>query len=283
MKVKLILLFCLTISGGYQIDAQRLALTTQSDSAIYYYYEGWKQVMDEGDYTASEKMYRKMMSFDRDFLVGLSLLGRITRDLKERQQIEEILEARKKEIVGDERLLLDDYIELVKLTNLREVDPERAKEQLQLAFTTSEKNLKSIVHQYPEEIYYRAEYIEVLQHNYGPRPALDTLYNLLTPKQQNEPFLIGYAANMEAEAGNFKTALQKAKLLTKKFNNKQSPKPLVVYGDIYFKMKKYKKSKKYIQQALKLDPGNIDAQRLEKKITESISLYDQASENKRIN
>lgn len=266
--MKLILIACFTFAYGGLLRAQRLTLSAQSDSAFYYYYEGWRQVMDEGDYTASEKMYRKMMSFDPDFLVGLSLLGRITRDLKERQHIEQTLEERKQEVIGDERLLLDNYIELVKLTNLREIDPEKAKEQLQIAFATSERNLKTIVHQYPDDIYYRAEYIEVLQHNYGPRQALDTLYHLLTPKQQNEPFLLGYAANMEAEAGDFKTALLKADLLATKFKGKQSPKPYVVYGDINFKMKKLKKANKFIQQALKLDPGNIDAQRLEKKIKE---------------
>ncbi|MDZ7646629.1 MAG: hypothetical protein U5K54_05290 [Cytophagales bacterium] len=181
--MRLIILIYLTISCASSVlSAQKLGLSTKSDSAIYYYYQGWIQVMDEGDYTASEKMYRKMMSFDSDFLVGLSLLGRITRDSNERQQIEKILEARKQEVNGDERLLLDNYIGLVKLTNIREVDPEKAQEQLPVAFTTSEKNLKVIVHTYPDEIYYRAEYIEVLQHNYGPRQALDTLYHLLTSR-----------------------------------------------------------------------------------------------------
>ncbi|MBK8290971.1 MAG: hypothetical protein IPK96_08480 [Flammeovirgaceae bacterium] len=265
MKMNLILFASLTFCCNH-LAAQRLSLSTQSDSAIYYYYEGWRQVMDEGDYTASEKMYRKMMTFDSDFLVGLSLLGRITRSLNERQEIEQTLETRKQEVQSDERLLLDNYIGLVKLTNLREVDPEKAKEQLQVAFATSDRNLKKIVHQYPDEIYYRAEYIEVLQHNYGPRQALDTLYYLLTPQQQNKPFLLGYAANMEAESGNYKVALLKADLLAANFKDKQSPKPYVVYGDIYFKMKKYKKADKFIQQALKLDPGNIDAQRLENKI-----------------
>jgi tetratricopeptide (TPR) repeat protein len=265
MKMNLILFASLTFCCN-NLAAQRLSLSTQSDSAIYYYYEGWRQVMDEGDYTASEKMYRKMMTFDPDFLVGLSLLGRITRSLNERQEIEQTLETRKQEVQSDERLLLDNYIGLVKVTNLREVDPEKAKDQLQIAFATSEKNLKIIVRKYPDEIYYRAEYIEVLQHNYGPRQALDTLYHLLSPQQQNEPFLLGYAANMEAESGNYKVALLKADLLAANFKDKQSPKPYVVYGDIYFKMKKYKKADKFIQQGLKLDPGNIDAQRLENKI-----------------
>jgi len=227
--------------------------------------------MDVGNYTASEVAYRKMMSFDKDFLVGLSLLGRITGDLSERQDIERTLENRKQELDGDERLLLDNYIELVKLTNLRETDPEAAKIQLEKAFASGEENLNVLVHQYPDEIYYKAEYIEVLHRNHGPQVALDSLYSLASMHQQQEPFLLGYAANMEAEAGNFENALDKAAVLANQIKDKQSPKPHVVYSDIYYKMGKFDKAKKYVQSALKLDPGNIDAQRLEKKITESLN------------
>jgi predicted Zn-dependent protease len=227
--------------------------------------------MDVGNYTASEVAYRKMMSFDKDFLLGLSLLGRITGDLKERQGIATILEKRKIELTGDERLLLDNYIELVKLTNLRQTDPEAAKVQLEKAFTSGEKNLNVLVHRYPDEIYYKAEYIEVLHRNHGPQRALDSLYRLATQQQQHEPFLLGYTANMEAEARNFKEALNKAATLRKKIKDKQSPKPDVVYSDIYFKMGKFDKAKMYVQSALEKDPGNIDAQRLEKKIAESIN------------
>ena len=225
--------------------------------------------MDVGNYTASEVAYRKMMTFDKDFLVGLSLLGRITGDLEERQGIEQTLEKRKGELIGDERLLLDNYIELVKLTNLRETDPEAAAVQLKKAFISGEKNLNVLVHRYPDEIYYKAEYIEVLHRN--PQRALDSLYSLATKQQQHEPFLLGYAANMEAEAGNFKEALNKAATLSKLMKAKQSPKPDVVYSDIYFKMGKFDKAKKYAQSALELDPGNIDAQRLEKKITDQLN------------
>ncbi|MEP2670680.1 MAG: tetratricopeptide repeat protein [Cyclobacteriaceae bacterium] len=251
--------------------SQKLRLSTPSDSAIHYYFEGWRQVMDVGNYTASEVAYRKMMTFDKNFLVGLSLLGRITGDLEERQGIEQTLEKRKGELIGDERLLLDNYIELVKLTNLRETDPEAAAVQLEKAFTSGEKNLNVLVHRYPDEIYYKAEYIEVLHRNHGPQRALDSLYSLATKQQQHEPFLLGYAANMEAEAGNFKEALNKAATLSKLMKAKQSPKPDVVYSDIYFKMGKFDKAKKYAQSALELDPGNIDAQRLEKKITDQLN------------
>jgi predicted Zn-dependent protease len=162
--------------------------------------------------------------------------------------------------------LLDNYIALVKLTNLRATDPQAAKIQLENVFKANELNLKTIVHNYPDEIYYKAEYIEVLRHNHGVQRALDSLYQLATPLQQNESFLLGYAANMEAEAGNFGIALSKAKQLEIQTKDKQSPKPYVVYGDIYLKQGNYKKANYYIEQALKRDLANIDAQRLKEKI-----------------
>jgi len=253
---------------GIDALSQRLPLSTQSDSAKYYYYEGWRQVMDAGNYTASEAAYRKMMKFDHRFLVGLSLVVRITHDFNERQHIESLLEERKSELNGDERLLLDNYIELVKLTNLRVTDPETAKQQVRITLKANEDNLKVIVHRYPDEIYYKAEYIEVIHHNYGARQALDSLYKLASLSQQNKPFLLGYAAQLEAETGDFETALNKARQLSKQTGYKNSPKPYVVYSDIYLRKGNLKKARQFVDQAILRDPGNIDAQRLKKSIME---------------
>lgn len=260
----LIVFFCLFFS--ISAVSQKLTLSTHSDSAIYYYHVGWQQVMDVGNYTASEAAYRKMMAFDSHFLVGLSLLARITRDLNERQSMQLQLEERKDEIKGDERLLLDNYIALVKLTNLRETDPQEAGSQLEKIFRANEVNLNTIVHRYPDEIYYKSEYIEVLHHNHGAQRALDSLYQLATPTQQNELFLLGYAAALEAETGNFEKALAKAKQLKKQVKSKQSPKPYVVYSDIYLKQGNYKKAIHYVELAVQRDTANIDVQRLKKKI-----------------
>ncbi len=253
---------------GFEAVAQKLKLSTDSDSALYYYYEGWRQVMDEGDYTASEKIYRKMMASDPSFLVGLSLVGRITRNLQERLAIAEQLEKRKKGIQGDERLLLDNYIELVKLTNLRETDPSGVSSFIETSFRNIERNLTVIVHRYPDEIYYKAEYIEVLHRNHGPHVALDSLNALATPSQQAKPFLLGYAAHLLAEIGEFESALAKARLLERMFNH-PSPKPHAVLADVYFKMGKLYLAAEETKQALQLDPGNIDSQRLMKQINKA--------------
>ena len=81
------------------------------------------------------------------------------------------------------------------------------------------------------------------------------------------PFLLGYAAHMEAELGKFDPALKKANQLSKLFKYR-SAKPLVVFGDIYFQKGDKKKASDYINKALEIDPGNIDAQRLKKRLEE---------------
>lgn len=236
---------------------------------MYYYYEGWRQVLDEGNYTASEKFYRKMMRSDPGFLVGLSLVGRITRDLEERLDIEDQLEKRKVEITGDERLLLDNFIDLVKLTNLRETRPDDTKEFIDKVFISAEKTLRKISHTYPDEIHYRSEYIEVLHRNHGARVALDSLQHFTPQEGEQTPFLLGYSAQMLAEISDFESALAKAGRLSHLFENKDSPKPHAVLADIYFRMGELDKAAMETEKALYLDPGNIDCQRLKKQIEEA--------------
>lgn len=248
---------------------QTLTLSSKSDSARYYYYEGWRQVMDEGNYTASEKAYRKMMDHDPNFLVGLSLLGRITRDLSERTKIEKTLEQRKQEISGDERLLLDNYIELVRLTNLRETNPKKASVLVDNIFSSGEKKLAKIIHTYPDETYYKAEYIEVIHRNHGPQAALDSLDLLAANDEQQLPFLLGYAVQLYAELSEFEIAIGKANQLEALFEGKVSPKPHAVSADLYFKMGELDEAESAVDKALEIDPGNIDAQRLKKKINET--------------
>lgn len=226
--------------------------------------------MDEGNYSKAEIAYRKMMAHDPDFLIGLSLLGRITKDLDERKQIELSLESRKEEVSGDERILLNMFTDLVKLTNQREINPDEAKLQAKRIFKSGEQQLIQLVHKYPDEIYYKAEYIEVLHRNYGAEVALDSMSALASPEQQNRPFLTGYSASLEAEIGLFESALKKAESLFE-IMDKQSPKPYVVHGDIYYKMGNFDKAREFVAKALIFDSENIDALRLMSKISSELN------------
>lgn len=261
-----VLIAILLTSCDQTEEINTLEFSTDADSTMYYYDLGWEQIMDWGDYSAAEVSYRKAMGFDPEFLVGMSVLARLTRDLEERLAMEATLEARKNEVLGDERLVLDTYISLVRYTNLRDQKSEQTKQARQDAMVVGEKNLDVVVHNYPEEVYLKSEYIEVLHANHGPQLALDSLNSLMIPSQEANPFMLGYKAIMLAELEKYDEALIIAKALAVVMKEDQLAKPDAILADIYFKMKNYKTAKIHADKANSIDPNNLDASRLKTKI-----------------
>ncbi len=268
------ILFCLCLLACQKTPPSnngKLAFSTDNDSTLFYYQKGWQQIMDEGNYGPSEVSYRKALEFDPDFLVGKSVLARLTTSLEERLQLFEELEAKKNTIKGDERLVLDVYIGLTEYTNIREQEPEKVQEARSKVLALAENNFRQIVHKYPEEIYLKSEYIEILHSLKGPKASLDSLQALLLDHQKDNPFLLGYAASMEAKQGNFEEALTKAKHLKTVINDPTVPKSHAVFADVYFQMGSLNLAKKYADRAVELDPRNLDASRLKARIDEELA------------
>lgn len=263
----LILLFLL-ISCDNQ-TASGLKYSTTSD-ALNYYNTGWIQIMDEGRYGASETSYRKVLEYDPDFLVGKSVLARLTLDLDERLKLYKEIKASEKLITGDERLILDVYTAFVKYTNLRDQGDSKSKNALHEALEIAQKNLKKIVHKHPDEIYLKAEYIEILNSLYGPKRALDSLNVLASVTQKDNPFLLGFAASIHAELKGYDEALNNAHRLQTIINDSTQPKTYVVFADIYYQMGKFEIAKNNADKATALDSRNLDASRLKKKIDDAI-------------
>ena len=261
-----LVIFILFSSCISNTEKRLVKYSANSDSTIFYYKKGWEQIMDFGDYTAAEESYRKALIYDADFLVGKSVLARLTLNLKERLELYELLENKKHTIKGDERLILDVYIALTKYTNLRDQKLPQAKEALQDAFKLSEKNFGKIVHKYPQEIYLKSEYIEVLHTLYGAETALDSLNILTLESQKSNPFILGYKAILTAETKNYKEALAYANTLAEILKDQNVARPDAILADIYFKMKDYKTTKIHADKATKIDPKNSDASRLKIKI-----------------
>lgn len=239
---------------------------SKSETALYHYQLGWQQIMDEGRYAAAERSYRKANYLDPDFLIGQSVYARLILDTDERIKIYNRVEAEKSRVEGDEQLLLKVYQSLVYFTNLREQKSPEAPNALKTALKTAEKNLGYLVSKYPNEIYLKSEYIEILHANYGAKQALDSLESLTSDKQKQNPFMMGYAASMEAELGHFDKALDRANALAKFFKGISVPKPEVVYADVYFKKKALEKAYFHADNAYRLDSRNLDASRLRDKI-----------------
>ncbi len=266
MKHLFPLLLLIFASCGELPPSSTISYSTDSDSTRYYYRRGWEQIMDEGNYGPAEQSYRKALQFDSNFLIGQSVLARLTTDLQERLELFEMLEAKKPEIEGDERRVLDVYIALTDFTNLREQQSERAAEALDEALNLAEQNFAEVVYRYPDEVYLKAEYVEVVHSLHGPRAALDTLAVIAMDAQRDNRFLLGFAASLEAELGNFEKALELARRLEQVQADTTLPKSYAVYADIYYQMDSLKLAKQYAARAVALDPRNLDASRLKTRI-----------------
>jgi len=205
---------------------------------------------------------------DPDFLMAQSLLGRISGNLDERERIQKEVEQRIDTVHGDEGHLLDSYLALVNLMNVRVTHPDRAGAVARQALVDAEPILRTIVHRYPDEEYYRAEYVEVLNYVHGPQVALDTLGLFLSESGQDNIFLLGYRAELLADVGRLDEAFEEASAFSESFSGRDVPKPHVVLADVLVKMSKFELALPHVMRALELDPRNIDAQRLKASLSD---------------
>ncbi|MFT6970770.1 MAG: tetratricopeptide (TPR) repeat protein [Roseivirga sp.] len=268
----LLLVTILVSSCRTKGKTELLAYTTDSDSTLFYYRLGWEQIMDWGDYSAAETSYRKALSFDENFLVGKSVLARLTTDLEERLGLYHELDSLKNTVLGDERLVLDVYIALTQYTNLRDQKSDQTASALQAALKIGEENLRTVVHYYPNEVYLKSEYIEIMHSLYGSDVALDTMKSIILPSQMDNPFLMGYKAIMLAELEKYDSALVIAKALTQQMEGSRMAKPDTILADIYFKMGELEQAKTHADKANLIDPNNLDASRLKRKIDTQLGL-----------
>ena len=275
------LLVFLIISCASSTNSE-LTYSTSSEKALEEFRKGWVQIMDEGRYSAAEDSYRNALEYDPDFLVGKSVLARLTLDLDERLEFEKELFAKKEEVQGDERLVLDVYQGLVRYTNLRDQGAPQAGKILNEVIQTAEKNLRYVVHKYPKETYLKAEYIEFLHSRYGPKQTLDSMATLLLPEQKKNPFLMGVSASMHAELDQFDVALQKAEELEKIINDPTQPKAYAVYAYIYLKKGDLQLAKTNADKANELDPLNLDASRLKERIDTLLAKQDESSDEQEV-
>lgn len=243
---------------------------TKSDSARYYYLSGFHEILDNGRWTQSEKAFRKAVEFDPDFVLGKSLVGRITRNLDEREQLLKDLNAIKHKVNNDERLLLDVYLSSVVAYNNRDkgigntVDFNNKRKQL------AESNFRSFIKKYPEDDYVKAEYIEWLHSNHGPKVALDSLKHLATERQMNLGFYLGYSASLALELGDLEEAIALSKKLKEQMVDSTYTSYMKLKAEIYMAQNSLKKAKEYIDQIIKTDPNHLIAVGMQSKIEEEI-------------
>ena len=141
MKNRFTLLLLFLLSSCKSEKTPSLKYSTTSDALKHYNY-GWTQIMDEGRYGAAEASYRKVLEYDTGFLIGKSVLARLTLDLEERLKLYKEIQEKKNTITGDESLILEVYTSFVNYTNLRDQGAEANKKHFTGRFATSGKKFK---------------------------------------------------------------------------------------------------------------------------------------------
>lgn len=243
---------------------------TQSDSARFYFMKGWEEIMDNGRWTASERAFRKAVEFDPNWNLGKSQVGRITRNLDEREELLRELELTKHLSSEDERLLLDVNLFSLEAANNRERGIKNSEKFTKHRKQLAETNFGKFSSKYPDDNYFKAEYIEFLHINHGAKVALDSLQALTSKDQIKLGFFISYSATLELELGNIEDAISLAKELDVHYKDSSYTTGLMLKAEIFIAQDSLNKALQYVNRIVEMDSNHILALRLQSKISRDL-------------
>ena len=222
--------------------------------------------MDFGLWTEAERSFRKAVEIDPDFIIGKSLVARISASLEERQELQREIESRSAEVDAAGRLILEVFLRNIQAMNLRDqgrppsVEFNNGREALAIS------NFGAFLDKYPDDTYIMAEYVEWLHRVEGAQTALIAIRQNLTANQRKVPFFVRYAASLNAELGNYDEALAQASGFQTMLDNPGMPEQYVLYAEIYHGLGRLDDARQNVDKALELDPGHLIASGLRSRI-----------------
>ena len=182
---------------------------TRNAEALASFTEGWSEILDAGRWTESEAAFRKAANTDPDWVMGATLVARITTDVDEREDLLEFIEARRKSVDRDTRLLLDVFILNIRAANAHDrggrMHEGFNEERMKLAIN----NFGTFVRRHPRETYMQAEYIEWLSASEGAERAIAEIA-AVPDEVRAAPFFASYEARLLASLGQHERAAERA-------------------------------------------------------------------------
>lgn len=245
--------------------------STQRDSTLHYYLLGWHQILNQGNYGPAEVSYRKALSFDSDFLLGQSVLARLTEDLEERQGFYDQIQPQADQVENEEGDLLAVFLSLMRYTLLREKDPEAAAAWRPELLANAQDLLCGVRRKHPNIDYIESECVEFIHATQGAAAALDSMALFRKDRVISNPFLDGYQAVLLAELKQYEEALKLAESLARTDQGQAIPRPDVIMAHVYFAWGKLQEAKMHADRAVEMDPRNLEASRLQSSILAALS------------
>lgn len=260
------LLLIISISqDGY---AQKFDFGTSSEEALEAYQLGWEQILDLGEWTQAEESFRRAVEIDPEFWLGWSQVGRISNDAKERMEIYQTLETKRKSLDGFELELMEVYLGSLKIIDYRdrglEVQSKMITDFRDKLYFTSQSFLKV----YPQEFHIEAEYIEAIKGKFGAVAALDSMTTRGISRKS--PFFKSYQALCLSELGRIEEAMLALDELSDLLGSTENPAYWYTNGVVLYDQKKYLAAKIEIEKCLDLDPKHTLARRVHKQLEKAL-------------
>lgn len=247
-------------------DSLRYSYGQTSEKALDLYRQGWSEILEYGRWAESERLYREALAVDQDFVVAMSVLGRITDDQAERSALTADARRLAQTVDSHGRLLLDPYLETLTLISARESGenlPDNFREDLaDLAID----NYRSFLKTYPDEWAVRIEYLEWVHAKHGPREAVREIERMHKENPHYVSRLSYFPAYFYAELGDYEQAMALAERFVGQLGPGEWPQVHYIRGFIAYERGDYAAAQMLIKKALALDPRHLIAQRLQKKI-----------------
>ncbi len=242
-----------------------------SPEALEAYHQGWHEILVNGRWSEAEKLFRKSVELDPDFIMGKALVGRISGDVQERRTILTDIRANLDRVDADGRLILDIFLMNIEAAIARadgrsmpEGFPEK---RAKLAL----KNFKTFSDKYPADHGILIEYFEWQHAVEGANAALRALNGYQKENGSPTPFMTFFAGSLYAELGQHDRALLSANVFEKVISNPDFPQPYYLYAQVYRASGRLHEAKKVIDKAVALGPQHLIAVGLQAQIDATLN------------
>jgi len=230
--------------------------------AVAHYRQGWVEILSYGRWSEAERHYREAIAQDPDFLLGMSVLARITADVDERNTLYERVNARLEEAGEYERLLLTTYQQTLELFALRETGAAIPDNYRRSMAARAVDDYGRFLGSYPGEWSVMIEYVEWVHALEGPEAALQEIERLRSTMGQGLDFSY-FPAYFHAELGQLTIARKRASEFAARIDDPGSPQPHYLNAFLHYQAGDLTQAQQAIERALALDSRHLLAQRLQ--------------------
>lgn len=242
---------------------------TKNSEAFTHYQQGWKEILDLGEWTKAEESFRRAAALDPDFKLASAQMGRISNDPEERA----IIYTKLKNSPSDSTLeskLVDVYLGSLQLIDAKDRGQVILPDQVKQFYKVSLTNFSKLRESFPDEPYINAEYMEVIHGIYGGQAALDSMEIHEKSNKKTTPFFASYKSQLWAELKDFEQANKALADLKTQLSDSNSPIISFTAANLLFEEGKFNQAEEIVNQTLLADPKHTLAKRLEKQILDQM-------------